>query len=241
MIYVVGLGPGGRTEMTKRAFQVLKRCQVIVGYSGYLDLIRDYFPHKKLLSTPMQREVERCRKAYALAQEGYDVALVSSGDAGVYGMAGVLMEVCGEADVDVEIIPGVTAACSAAALLGAPLMNDFVVLSLSDLLTPWQLIEKRLEAAGEADLVVVLYNPSSSKRLGHLKKACDILLTHRPASTPAGWVRKAGRVGEEYRIIDLGRMAREKVDMFTTVIIGNSSTRLLKGRMVTSRGYRELP
>jgi len=240
MIYVVGLGPGGTEEMTERAVQALERCQIIVGYDSYIDLIRDRFQHKQLLSSPMKTEVDRCRQALALAQEGYDVALVSSGDAGVYGMAGVLLEVCSEADVKVEIVPGITAACSAAAVLGAPLMHDFAVISLSDLLTPWSVIERRLHAAGEADFVVALYNPSSRKRADYLQKACNILLSYRPASTPAGWVRQAGREGEEHQVLTLGEMAQEKTDMVTTVIIGNSSSRIIKGRIVTPRGYREL-
>ncbi len=241
MIYVVGLGPGGKEEMTERAFQALERCQIIIGYDSYIDLIKEHFPLKKILSTPMKTEVDRCRQAFALAQEGYDVALVSSGDAGVYGMAGVLLEVCNEADIKVEIVPGVTAACSAAAVLGAPLMHDFAVISLSDLLTPWPVIERRLRAAGEADFVVVLYNPSSRKRADYLQRAGNILLSYRPASTPAGWVRQVGRKGEEYRVLTLGEMIQEKVDMFTTVIIGNLSSRIIKGRIVTPRGYRELP
>ena len=189
----------------------------------------------------MKTEVDRCRQALALAQEGHDVALVSSGDAGVYGMAGVLLEVCGDSNVEVEIVPGITAACSAAAILGAPLMHDFAVISLSDLLTPWSVIEWRLHAAGEADFVVVLYNPSSHKRADYLQKACNILLSYRPASTPAGWVRQAGRERQEHRVLTLGEMAQEETDMVTTVIIGNSSSRIIKGRIVTPRGYRELP
>ncbi len=241
MIYVVGVGPGGTEEMTERAIQALERCQIIVGYDSYIDLIRDQFSYKQLLSSPMKTEVDRCRQALALAQEGHDVALVSSGDAGVYGMAGVLLEVCGKNDVKVEIVPGITAACSAAAVLGAPLMHDFAVISLSDLLTPWSVIEWRLHAAGEADFVVVLYNPSSHKRADYLQKACNILLSYRPASTPAGWVRQAGREGQEHRVLTLGEMAQEETDMVTTVIIGNSSSRIIKGRIVTPRGYRELP
>ncbi len=241
MIYVVGLGPGGTEEMTERAIQALERCQIIVGYDSYIDLIRDQFSYKQLLSSPMKTEVDRCRQALALAQEGHDVALVSSGDAGVYGMAGVLLEVCGDSNVEVEIVPGITAACSAAAVLGAPLMHDFAVISLSDLLTPWSVIEWRLHAAGEADFVVVLYNPSSHKRADYLQKACNILLSYRPASTPAGWVRQAGREGQEHRVLTLGEMAQEETDMVTTVIVGNSSSRIIKGRIVTPRGYRELP
>ena len=240
MIYVVGLGPGDIKNMTQRSLGVLESCEIIIGYDTYIDLIGEKFGDKKLITSPMRDEVARCRKALALAKEGKDVALVSSGDSGIYGMAGVLLEVCGDEDIQVEIIPGITAASSGAAVLGAPLMHDFAVISLSDLLTPWSLIEERLHAAGNADFVVVLYNPGSHKRVDYLHRACSILQQYRPASTPAGWVRQIGRVGEEAQVLTLEEMAHEKVDMLTTVFVGNASSRIINGKIVTPRGYREL-
>lgn len=240
MIYVIGLGPGDAKNMTQRALEALESSETIIGYDTYVDLIREQFAHKQLIQSPMKDEVARCKKALALAKEGKDVALVSSGDAGIYGMAGVLVEVCEGEDVQVEIVPGITAATSGAAVLGAPLMHDFAVISLSDLLTPWSLIKDRLHAAGKADFVVVLYNPGSRKRAEYLQKACNILLGYRPGSTPAGWVRQIGRSGEEVRVLTLEEMAREKVDMVTTVFIGNSSSKIINGKIVTPRGYREL-
>ena len=240
MIYVIGLGPGDAKNMTQRALEALESSEIIIGYDTYVDLVKKQFAHKQLIESPMKDEVARCKRALALAKEGKDVALVSSGDAGIYGMAGVLLEVCEGSDIQVEIIPGMTAATSGAAVLGAPLVHDFAVTSLSDLLTPWSLIEERLHAAGKADFVVVLYNPASRKRAKYLQKACNILLAYRPGSTPAGWVRQIGRSGEEVRVLTLEEMAGEKVDMVTTVFIGNSSSRIINGKIVTPRGYREL-
>lgn len=240
-IFVVGLGPGGWAEMTPRALAALEQSDVIFGYDTYIDLIRSRFAHKTLKATPMTKEIDRCRQTLAEAARGRTVALISSGDAGVYGMAGALLEVAGEnPEVEVEIVPGITAACSAAAALGAPLTHDFAVISLSDLLTPWEKIVNRLECAAKGDFVICLYNPSSKKRKDYLQKACRIIAPYKSPSTPAGWVKNSGRPREERYVGTLAELENEEVDMFTTVIIGNSQTRLIQGRMVTPRGYREL-
>jgi precorrin-3B C17-methyltransferase len=239
-IFVVGLGPGGRDEATPRALRALEGCDVIIGYSVYAEMARRIFPDKDVRAFPMRREVERCRAAIEIALSGNTVGVVSGGDPGVYGMAGVMLEAaesCG-GDVDIEIVPGVTACCSAAAVLGAPIAHDFAAISLSDLLTPWGVIERRIELASEGDFVICIYNPSSSKRADHLRRACDIALRTRSEETPAAWVRMAGREGESSRILTLEKLRDERLDMFCTAFIGNSLTRTWGDRMVTSRGYK---
>lgn len=238
-LYVVGIGPGGYEKMTIEAASVLKECEIIVGYTVYVELIREHFPGKEWLTTPMRREEERCRMAFELAQKGKKTALICSGDAGVYGMAGLVLELNPDyPDVKVNVIPGVTAALSGAALLGAALMHDFAVISLSDLLTPWETIEKRLRAAAEADLVICLYNPSSKKRADYLKKACAIIRAAASPDTVCAYVKQIGREGEEKKIMTLRELAECQVDMFTTVFIGNSKTKRIGDAMVTPRGYR---
>ena len=238
-IMVVGIGPGSYEEMTIRAAEALKSCDTIVGYTVYVELVRDHFPEKEFLTTPMTKEVDRCELAFAQAAEGKNVAMICSGDAGVYGMSGLMLEI-GERypEIPVEVIPGVTAAVGGASVLGAPLIHDFAVISLSDLLTPWEKIEKRLSAAAEADFVICLYNPSSRKRHDYLQKACDRILAWRPGTTVCGLVRNIGREGEEHRVLTLAELRDTQVDMFTTVFIGNSQTKEVGGRMVTPRGYR---
>ena len=240
-IYVTGLGPGAADQMTIRARKVLEKCPVIIGYTVYIDLIREEFPDKTFLSTPMRKETDRCRMAFAEAQKGQDVAMVCSGDAGVYGMAGLICEVGKDyPDVGIEIVPGITAASGGAAVLGAPLMHDFAVISLSDLLTPWEKIERRVRAAAEADFVICIYNPASKKRADYLKKACEMILEFRRPETVCGIVRNIGRDGETYEILSLEQLRDTQVDMFTTVFIGNSNTMELNGRMVTPRGYKDV-
>ena len=238
-VYVVGLGPGAGEQMTVRAEKILEACPVILGYTVYIDLVREQYPEKKFLSTPMKQEVKRCQMAFEEAVKGQDVAMVCSGDAGVYGMAGLIFEIGKEyPEIQIEVVPGITAASGGAAVLGAPLMHDFAVISLSDLLTPWETIEKRLHAAGMADFVICLYNPSSKKRADYLQKACDILLQYRDVGNICGYVKNIGREGETYQILSLKELRDTKVDMFTTVFIGNSRTMELNGRMVTPRGYK---
>lgn len=240
-IFVVGLGPGELNQATGRALEVLENSDVIAGYTVYIDLIKDRFQHKELLSTAMKKETERCLLAVKEAEKGKVVSMVCSGDAGVYGMAGLIFEVADAEglldEIEIEIVPGITAACSGAAVLGAPLMHDFAVISLSDLLTPWELIEKRLEAAAIGDFSICLYNPSSIKRHDYLQKACDILLKHRSPENVAGFVQNIGREGEQGTVVDLKTLRDTKVDMFTTVFIGNSQTRNINGKMITPRGY----
>lgn len=238
-IYVVGIGPGAYEKMTIEAADVLKKCDVIIGYTVYIDLVKDHFPEKEFLSTPMRKEVERCVMAFEEANKGKTVAMICSGDAGVYGMAGLIHEVGKEyPKTDIEVIPGVTAAVSGAAVLGAPLIHDFCLISLSDLLTPWETIENRLHAAGTGDFVCCIYNPSSVKRHDYLRKACDILLQHKSADTVCGIVNNIGRDGETVKVLPLRELRETEVDMFTTVFIGNSQTKVIDGKMVTPRGYR---
>lgn len=219
--------------------QVLAACDLIAGYTVYIDLIRPHFPEKEYLTTPMKQEVERCTMALEAAQSGKHVAMVCSGDAGVYGMAGLLLELsqCYPDPPDIEVISGITAACSGAAVLGAPLMHDFVVLSLSDLLTPWDTIETRLRCAAQGDFVVCLYNPSSKKRKDYLRRACDILLEYKKPDTACGWVRNIGRQGQESALLSLAELRDAEVDMFTTVYVGNAQTKRIRDFLVTPRGY----
>lgn len=237
-LYVVGIGPGAPEHMTRRAMQALESAQIIAGYGVYADLIRPLFPNKKYLVTPMRREADRCRMAIDAALQGKIVAMISSGDAGVYGMAGLLCEMAEGLSVDIEIIPGVTAALSGAAVLGAPLGHDFAVISLSDLLTPWEKIEARLSLAAQADLCIALYNPSSIKRADYLQRACDILLRFLSSDTVCGAVRNIAREGQSMQVMSLAALRDYKADMFTTVFIGNTQTRVIDGRMITPRGYR---
>lgn len=238
VLYVVGLGPGGSRWMTWEARAALEQAEVLCGYTVYLDLIRGEFADKEYFSTPMTQEIERCRAALERARSGRTTALVCSGDAGVYGMAGPVLELAPQfPEVEIQVVPGVTAALAGAAVLGAPLMHDFAVLSLSDLLTPWEVIRRRLELAAQGDFVLCLYNPSSRRRRDHLRMACDIVLAHRGPETVCGWVRNAGRAQEEHQVLTLGELREAQVDMFTTVFIGSAATRRIGDRMVTPRGY----
>lgn len=240
-LIVVGIGPGDWEDMTIRADKALRSCDVIVGYHVYVDLVRDRYPDKEFLTTGMTREADRCRMALQAAREGRTVAMVCSGDSGIYGMAGLIYELRGEAaDPEVEIVPGLTAACSGGALLGAPLTHDFAVISLSDRLTPWEKIEGRLAAAAAADLSVVLYNPASHGRPDHLRRACDILLRTLPPQRLCGVARNIRREGESAQTMTLGELREFPADMFCTVFIGNSQTRTIGDLLVTPRGYRDV-
>lgn len=238
-LYVAGIGPGAYEEMTLRVVHLLGQCDVIVGYTVYIDLIREHFPGKRFLSTPMRGEEVRCRMAFEQAQAGRTTAVVCSGDPGVYGMAGLVLEIGREfPETEIEIVPGVTAAGAGAALLGAPLMHDFAVISLSDLLTPWEKIEKRLAAAAAADFVICIYNPGGKSRKDYLKRACDLILPLRSPDTPCGLARRISREGESTYLCTLKELRNVQTDMFTTVFIGNSETQVIGGRLVTPRGYR---
>ncbi len=238
-IYVVGIGPGEKRMMTGQARDVLAECDVIIGYTVYIKLIEDEYEGKEFLTTPMTQEIERCRLCFEEAMKGKRVALVCSGDAGVYGMASLMYEIREEyLSCELEIVPGVTAAVSGAALLGAPINHDFCVISLSDRLTSWELIEKRLRLAVEGDFCIALYNPSSRSRKDYLERACEIMLSGASPDRVCGYVENIGRAGTRSEICTLGELKHREVNMFTTVFIGNSQTVNLNGHMVTKRGYR---
>ena len=240
-LYVIGIGPGEYEQMTLKAIHAMEKSEVIIGYTVYVDLVKEHFPGKEFLTTPMKKEVDRCVMAFEEAKKGKVVSMICSGDAGVYGMSGLMYEVgVNYPEVELEIIPGVTAATGGAAVLGAPLIHDFCLISLSDLLTPWEKIEARLLAAAEADFVVCLYNPSSRKRSDYLQKACDLMMQYKSPETVCGIVSYIGRDGEHYEVMDLKTLRDTKVDMFTTVWVGNSQTTEINGKMVTPRGYRNV-
>ena len=242
----MGIGPGGPGHLTAKAREAVEGSDVVVGYTRYVELLGPLAEGKEVFATGMTGEVERCARAVALAAEGRRVAVVSSGDAGIYGMAGLVFQVAsrdhGPGAVDVEVVPGVPAFVAAAALLGSPLMHDFASISLSDLLTPWDLIERRLDAAAAADFVIVLYNPRSKGRAGGLAKALEIIRGHRGPDTPVGIVRNATRERESVVLASLGGFEEhyDAVDMLTIVIVGNSMTYAEAGRMITPRGYRDV-
>lgn len=238
-IYVVGIGPGSISAMTEDAKCAIENSDVIVGYKVYTDLIKELCEGKEIVDSGMRQEIERCRLCTELALSCKTVSLICSGDAGVYAMASPMLEVALDAGFsDVTVVPGVTSALSGAAVLGAPLSHDFCTISLSDLLTPWETIEKRLRFAASADFCIVLYNPASRKRADYLKRACGILMQTLPCDRVCGYVRNIGRYGEEAKICTLGELADEPVDMFVTVFIGNSQTYAKDGRMITPRGYK---
>ena len=240
-LIVVGIGPGDYENMTVRADRALQNCDTIIGYHVYVDLVKDRYSDKEFLTTPMTRETQRCQMAIDEARKGKTVAMVCSGDSGIYGMAALIYELRGEAvEPEIEVIPGLTAACSGGALLGAPLTHDFAVISLSDRLTPWEKIEKRLACAAQSDMGIVLYNPMSMGRPDNLRMACDILLKTLPADRPCGVAHYIGREGEERSFMTLGELRDTKVDMFSTVFIGNTATKMVGVNMVTPRGYRDV-
>ena len=238
-LYVVGIGPGGYEQMTVKAVKVLEECDIIVGYTVYVDLVAEHFAGKEMLTTPMRQEETRCRMAFDEVMKGRNTAMICSGDAGVYGMSGLIYEISRDyPGIEIEIVSGVTAALSGGAVLGAPLMHDFAVISLSDLMTPWTLIEKRLAAAASADMAICLYNPSSKKRRDYLNKACRIVMQAALPETVCGIVKQIGREGESCQVMTLQELSNYEADMFTTVFIGNSTTKVINGKMVTPRGYK---
>lgn len=237
-IYIVGMGPGREEMMTVEAIQVLEQSDVIVGYPVYLKLLGERFQDKEFLSTPMKQEKERCLMCFAEALKGKQVSLICSGDAGIYGLASLMYELGREyPEVELIVIPGITAASSGAAVLGAPLNHDFCVISLSDLITPWEKIEKRLTAAAEGDFAIAIYNPSSHKRHDYLQKACDILLASIEGERACGYVENIGRDGTRTVTCTLRELRDATVNMFTTVFIGNSGSEIIDGKLVTRRGY----
>lgn len=238
-IYVVGIGPGAPDQMSVAADRILRECDTIIGYTVYVNLLKETYPDKEFLTTVMTQETKRCQMAFEEAQKGKLVAMVCSGDAGVYGMSGLMLEIGADyPEIEVRVIPGVTAALSGGAVLGAPLTHDFAVISLSDRLTPWDKIENRLRSAAAGDFSICIYNPSSKGRPDYLQRACDILLEVLPADRICGTVENIGRDGEEARLYTLGELRNTPVNMFTTVFIGNSMTKQIGKHMVTPRGYR---
>ena len=238
-IYVVGMGPGKEEMMTGEALAALEWADIIIGYTVYLNLLGERFQGKEMLSTPMRQEIERCRLAFEEAEKGKKVALICSGDAGIYGMASLMYEIGKEyPEIELLIIPGITAASSGAAVLGAPLNHDFCVISLSDLLTPWKKIEKRLIAAAEGDFAMAIYNPSSHKRKDYLQRACDILLRYLEEERACGYVENIGREGTKVVICTLKELRDREVNMFTTVFIGNAGSEIVNDKLITKRGYQ---
>ena len=235
-IYVVGIGPGKKADMTFRAYEAMEKSDIIIGYKTYMDLIKEYYPGKEMKNSQMTKVVDRCIDVLKLAKEGKNVALISSGDAGVYGMAGIMLEIA-DGEVEVEIIPGVTATNAAAAIVGAPVMHDYVTISLSNLLTDWELIKKRLELAAQGDFVVSIYNPKSRGRVTQIEEAREIMLKYKQKTTPVAIVRNAGREDEEHVVTTLDEMLNHEINMLTIVIIGNANTFIKDGKMITPRGY----
>ena len=243
-ILLIGLGPGDRDLMTPAAQEALSGCDAVVGYDGYLSQVRDLVNGKRVVSLPLGKEMERAAKAIELSNEGLSVVVISSGDIGVYGMAGPVYEQLAASGWDgehprVEVVPAVSAAQAAASVLGAPLMQDFCAISLSDLMTPWETIRRRLDAAAYGDFVIAIYNPRSRRRRKQIVEAREIVLKHRKVETPVGIVRNASRTDEQSFLTTLGDLNEhfEHIDMFTTLVIGNSTTYIHGGRMVTPRGY----
>ncbi|MDE6798266.1 MAG: precorrin-3B C(17)-methyltransferase [Ruminococcus sp.] len=239
-LFVVGFGGGNFRNMTVEAVEAIEKSEIIVGYKVYTDLIKKIFPEKEYISTGMKQETERVRIALDKAKNR-DISIVCSGDSGIYGMAGLVLEMSADyPEVEIEIVSGVTSAVSGGAVLGSPLTHDFAVISLSDLLTPMEKIVRRLRCASEADFTIVLYNPSSRNRPDYLKKACEIMLEYKSPETVCGIVRNIARDGQSSQILTLAELAEISVDMFTTVFIGNSETKVINGRMVTPRGYKDV-
>lgn len=236
-IYVVGIGPGNMEDISVRAYKTLKNVDVIAGYITYIDLVKDEFKEKEFYVSGMKKEIGRCEKVLELAKEGKTVALISSGDAGIYGMAGIMIEVALGSGIDVEVIPGITSSVAGASLVGAPLMHDQAIISLSDLLTDWEVITKRIDRASEGDFVISLYNPKSKGRTEQIVEAREIMLKHKAPSTPVALLRHVGREDENYTLTNLDEMLNYEIDMFTVVIVGNSKTYVKEGKMITPRGY----
>lgn len=239
-IFIVGTGPGSLEYMSLRAINSIKKSDVIIGYKTYIKLIEDLTEGKELISSGMRLEVERCQMAVEMAEKGKIVCLISSGDAGIYGMAGIVLEIAAKAKsaIETEVVPGITSAISSASLVGAPLMNDFAVISLSDLMTPWEVIVKRIEKASEGDFVMSVYNPKSNERVEQIKIFRDIVLRHRGPETPVAIVKDAMRDKQHFVLCNLGNMLDFPIDMTTTLIIGNSQTYICDGKMITPRGYK---
>lgn len=241
MIHVVGTGPGSVANITPEALRCIEESEIVIGYSTYLDLITPYLEGKTVISSKMMQEVQRCNIAFEEAEAGATVSMISGGDPGIYAMAGLIYEIAVERDssVDINVVPGIAALNSCAARLGAPLMHDFVAISLSDLLTPWERIEKRLHAAASADFVIAIYNPKSKRRASHIEKARDIIAQYRKGDTPVGIVTAATRENEQIVVTSLDEMLSEDINMQSCVLVGNETTFTWRGKMITPRGYKD--
>lgn len=237
-IYVVGMGPGNKENMTFRAYKAMEDSDILIGHKTYINLVEDMFSHKELVRSAMKKEIDRCQETLKMARDGKVVSLISSGDAGVYGMAGIMLEVASGSEIEVEVVPGVTSANASGSVVGAPIMHDHATISLSDLLTDWELIKKRVDLASEGDFVISLYNPKSFSRTTQIVEARDIMLKHKREDTPVAIVRNTGRQEQEYVLTNLKNMLDEEINMFTTVIIGNSKTYVVEDKMITPRGYK---
>ena len=236
-IYVVGIGPGNMEDISIRAYNILKNVNVIAGYTTYVDLVKDEFPDKEFLVSGMKREIERCKEVLELAKEGENIALISSGDAGIYGMAGIMLEVAMGSGIEVEVVPGITSTVAGAALVGAPLMHDQAIISLSDLLTDWEIIKKRVECASQGDFIISFSNPKSKGRVKQIVEAREIMLKYKLPTTPVALLRHIGRKEENYTLTTLENFLDYEIDMFTIVLVGNSNTFIKDGKMITPRGY----
>lgn len=238
-IYIVGIGPGNLDDMSKRAYDTLKNSDVIIGYSVYIDLIKDEFKDKEIISSGMKKEIERCKECVEIYKQGKSVALISSGDSGIYGMAGPMLEILSSENIPVEVIPGITSSIAGAALAGAPIMHDSATISLSDLMTDWDVIEKRIHCCSDSDLIISIYNPKSKGRDWQIKKAQEIMLKYKKHDTPVAILKNIGRIGESYTSSTLKDFLDLDIDMFTMLIIGNSKTYVdSQGKMITPRGYK---
>ena len=238
-IYVVGIGPGNMEDISIRAYNILKNVNVIAGYTTYVDLVKDEFPDKEFLVSGMKREIERCKEVLELAKEGENIALISSGDAGIYGMAGIMLEVAMGSGIEVEVVPGITSTVAGAALVGAPLMHDQAIISLSDLLTDWEIIKKRVECASQGDFIISFYNHKSKGRVKQIVEAREIMLKYKLPTTPVALLRHIGRKEENYTLTTLENFLDYEIDMFTIVLVGNSNTFIKDGKMITPRGYEK--
>lgn len=242
-ITVIGIGPGSLEDMTPRARKTIESAEVVVGYKTYIKLVESIIGGKEIIDNGMMQEVERCQLAVKSAAEGKETVVISSGDSGIYGMAGLVLELFLQLPENERpewggVVAGISAVQASAAILGAPLMHDFAVISLSDLMTPWELIKKRAEAAASADFVIALYNPKSHKRVNHIEEIREIVMKYRSPETPVGIVSSASRDAEEKVISNLENFTKEDIHMFSLVIIGNSNTYVKDGYMITPRGYK---
>lgn len=237
-IYVIGIGPGNKENMTFRAYNSMKKSDIIIGHKTYVSLVEKMFENKIFIKSFMKKEIERCEETLRLAREGKIISLISSGDAGVYGMAGIMLEIASGSGIEVEVVPGVTASTASASLVGAPIMHDSVTISLSDLLTDWELIKKRIELASKGDFVISLYNPKSKSRTKQIEEAREIMMKYKDSKIPVLIARNVGRIGENYDITDIENMLNCEINMFSTIIVGNSKTFVKDGKIITPRGYK---